>query len=158
MADIDPYDMNDPRNKHLYFPGLPGAGRGLGWHFLARCEREIGRKPWDFTWGRDVTRLQFDPPLTEEEHPKVLALFEKKDRLFHAPRPRGTVLTIMDISEKFKDFKKIIGFEDATIWFSRKDPDSKHMDQLEVHFTSELNSKEKDRVEKAYSSTLEWKG
>jgi hypothetical protein len=129
----------------------PKVSGGFRWNALKRCLNEIGIEPVSMCDVEESTFFQFDRELTVEEKSGLDALMQDDPQ---HPKKGETVLKIVDIWERFDDFKRHAGLPELRLYYSETVEGSGLVDQIELQHPTPLSSEQIESIKQAYISLI----
>ncbi len=146
--DADP----NPETRKAYFYPRDTSG-DYRWHIQQKVKLAIGRNPCAIgdVPDSDQTCIQFDPALDPADEATLAALFADGSQMSTPPEaPKGQAYVIRDAyySNFIPDLAAELGC-DVIMWFPKSDSSKKNSDRIELHFSKDLTSSDKNKVEKA---------
>lgn len=135
---------------HYYYPKIDRSV-GYAWNMLQRIYNKIGLEPTGSGDVGEETYLVFSRALTTQEKSLVDVIMADNPTL--PPVSTGPVFIIRDIWNQKSFFETQIGMG-CKIYYSESTPGSRNVDQIEIHFDSNLTSQQRNKILSEYGKLI----
>lgn len=147
------FGLEVTENKPMEYKYAQVSG-GYRWNMMQRIEQTVGLKP---TMTGDVagfTVVNFSRELTSQEKTALDTLMASDPT--NPPTTGGTKFVIRDIWNQKSVFEQAIGLT-YRVYYSESVPGSGNVDQIEIHFDSNLTTQQRNKVLTEYAKLISLK-